>query len=196
MLIKRVVRYLLIALAVLLCLISLIIPLGSMQVSKNSRELSDMKECVQAVEHFNRENGRLPTSKELEQLSAGLSSTHRTHQYEITTSSWDFSEISNTIWSSSGGWAIYYWRGEWYEYYTSWNNLYSLSKNASLWGFFGPTLFLPVIAVFLFYISRAQFSIRMDLKKFLLIAFSALLTTFLVFVAIYGWTESAATSPT
>ena len=122
------------------------------QINKNQKILADMKDRVVAIRGFQKDRERLPTKNELKSISSSLPLRYTTYDYELQTSSKGM--LSRTNWPQSGGWALSFWREEWTEYYTSWNEEYSLTQKASWWGFCGPLLVCPVVGALLFFTSR------------------------------------------
>jgi hypothetical protein len=145
---KTAIRIILMVLTVLFGLVSLFIPLSSSQVAKNKNLLADMQDCVRAIKEFEKKFGRLPTEEELGKIEDSLPRSYSLRygfRFGVPPSQRDMSYPKAR--PESEGWMIWYWRGEWSEYYSSWDDHYSLEEQASWWGFCGPLLFAPVIAV-------------------------------------------------
>ena len=152
---RALTRYSIILISIALGGLSCLLLLMSWkQINKNQKVLADMKDRVVAIRGFQKDHERLPTKNELEGISRSLPVRYTAYDYELQTSSNGMLSITN--WPQSGGWALSFWRGEWTEYYTSWNEEYSLTQQASWWGFCGPLLFCPVVAVLLFFTSRLR----------------------------------------
>jgi hypothetical protein len=100
-----------------------------------------MRAVVRSVREFKAKAGRLPTNEDLYQLSG--------YYFGQPPPSPGAPELH----VPPGGWIIWYWRGEWPEYYTSWDDHYSLEEGLSLWGFCRPLTFMPVAAVLCFVFS-------------------------------------------
>jgi hypothetical protein len=141
---KRAMRNLLFSLGILFSGLSLVVLfLSAPQISKNRLDLLDMRACIEAVKGFQKERHRLPGGEEFRILSASLPSRN---EYWLATTPEECAIQMPGGWKA-GGWAMWYWRGEWNEYYSSWNDFYSLTDQASWWGFCGFLLFLPILAL-------------------------------------------------
>jgi hypothetical protein len=122
----------------------LILGTSSNQIRKNKIALSDMQAVVQRIREFKTRAGRLPTEEELHHLGASgfrFGAPPRGSAPELH--------------AQPGGWIIWYWRGEWSEYYTSWDDHYSLEEGISLMSFCGPFFFLPAAAALCLVLSFA-----------------------------------------
>lgn len=144
--IRILIRCLLLGIGMIFLGLSGILVLSAKQIHKNKLELADMKDRVAAVEKFEFKNNRLPTKDEFPSLLIGLPVRYA-EVYEIASTSRDCPFEVAGGWPNTPGWVIYFWRGEWYDYYTSWNKHYTLAEQATWWGFCGPMLFCPVAAV-------------------------------------------------
>jgi len=129
-------------------ILTFLVLLSAKQINKNRLQLAEMQECVGKVEAFRSQNHRLPTKEEFHGILAGLA-RHNVSlgEFELSSTPQDCPIQVPGGWPNASGWVMYYWRGEWYEYYTSWNNRYTLTEQASWWGFCGPMLFSPLAAV-------------------------------------------------
>ena len=144
---KTAIRVLLLVLAVFFGLVSLLIPLSSSQVAKNKKLLADMQDCVRAIKDFEKKSGWLPTQEELGKIEDSLPRRYSLRygfRFGAPPSQPDMSYPKDR--PLSEGWMIWYWRGEWSEYYSSWDDHYSLDEQASWRGFCGPLLFAPLVA--------------------------------------------------
>ena len=148
---RTAIRYLFLSIAIVFSGISLLVLLVSgKQISQNRLELADMQDRVEAVKKFQKEQGHLPTDDELRVLPSCLPIRHFGNEYRVASNSRDCAIKIPEEWPKSGGWVMWFWRGEWHEYYSSWNNHYTLAEQASWWGFCGVLLFLPVVAISFF----------------------------------------------
>ena len=144
---KKAIRIILLVLAVIFGLVSLLIPLSSSQVSKNKKLLADMQDCVREVREFEKKFGSLPTEEELGKIEDSLPRRYSLrYGFRFGAPPSQPGMIYPKAKPESEGWMIWYWRGEWSEYYSSWDDHYSLEEQASWWGFCGPLLFAPVIS--------------------------------------------------
>jgi hypothetical protein len=146
-LIRILIRCLLFGIGMIFLGLSGFVLLSAKQVHKNQLEFADMKDRVAAVEKFESKNNRPPSKEELPSVLAGLPVRYSETQYKFASTP-DYCPIKVPGgWPNTSGWILYFWRGEWYEYYTSWNKHYTLAEQATWWGFCGPMLFCPVAAV-------------------------------------------------
>src|SRR5262245_43036459 len=131
---KFTIRLLLLALAILFCFISLLIPLSAPQIAKNKMELADMQDCVHAIKDFEKKSGRLPTDEELGKIQDSIPRRyHLRYGFKIGAPPSQAAIKLPTPSAASTGWMIWYWRGEWAEWYTSSDDHYSLLEQASWW---------------------------------------------------------------
>jgi len=143
---RILIRCLLLALGIIFLGLSGVVLLSGEQIHKNQLELADMNDRVGAVEKFEIKNNRPPTKEELPNVLAGLPVRYFANGYELAATPEDCPITIPGGWPKTPGWVLYFWRGEWYEYYTSWNKHYTLAEDATWWGFCGPMLFCPVAA--------------------------------------------------
>ncbi|RLS39288.1 MAG: hypothetical protein DWH81_08735 [Planctomycetota bacterium] len=146
-------QFLLLSLRVLLLLIgwtglvftAIWVFVGTHQSFKNLRINRDFKAAVSCVQDFRSVTGKLPTDIELAMLTAKLPVREHRFNYEVNSTlslvpQPAGGELNNTVWTLS------FWRGEWAEYYLSWNGYNSLDWQSSWLLFCGlqslPTLFL------------------------------------------------------
>jgi hypothetical protein len=119
--------------------------IGSSAV-KNRHVLDGMREQVQGIQEFERIHGRLPTNG-----PGGGPNVHkggRSSLYYLFTRPGQFSdERFRGKWPAHGGWVLGLWRGEWFEYYTSWNDHYTVADAVSVWGILDFWLALAAFAV-------------------------------------------------
>ena len=145
-LIRNLTRWLLLGIGIIfLGLSSLMLLLSSKQIHKNQLQFADMQDLVAAVEKFELKNNRVPTKHEFTNLLVGLPIRYP-EAYEFASSPEECHVQIAGGWPKAPGWVIYYWRGEWYEYYSSWNKQNTLAEQATWWGFCGPLLFCPLVA--------------------------------------------------
>lgn len=144
-----VARYILLLLAIVFSGLSCLLLLSAKQISKNRLELADMRDRVGAVRRFQTEQGRLPNDKEFRTLCTSLPVRYFSFQYYIASKPEDCTIQIPEGWKS-GGWVMWYWRGEWFEHYSSWDDYYTLAEQASWWGFCGIMVFFPFIALLSF----------------------------------------------
>ena len=81
----------------------------------------------------------------------------RYHQYDYhldTTAGGGVDSGYPQGWPASGGWVLWFWRGEWAEYYSSWDGHYTLADQLSWWDFCWPNLVGFAIAAGLLLLSR------------------------------------------
>ncbi len=139
---KIILRLLFLALACLCGLLSLLVALSAKQIEKNKMILADMRDCVRAIQEFDKKSGRLPTDSELKVIAESVPQRYLSgHSYYFST------PPVHTGGENKKGWMIEVWRSEWAETYTSWNNHFSVEEGASWWGFCGPLLFTPIGAM-------------------------------------------------
>jgi hypothetical protein len=144
--VRTFIRFLLLTLGIFILIISgLMLLLSSKQIHKNRLELAAMRDRVAAVEKFELKNNRPPAKDEFQGLLAVLPSRYGRHPYEIASTSDDCPIKVSGDWPKTSGWVLYFWRGEWYEYYCSWNKYHTLTGQASWWGFCGIILFMPLV---------------------------------------------------
>jgi len=146
-LIRLLIRCLLFGLGMIFLALSGVLFLSAKQIHKNRLVLADMQDRVAAVEKFESKSNRLPTREEFPGLLTDLPVRNHAYNYEFASSSNDCPFNVPGGWPQTSGWAIYFWRGEWEEFYTSWNKHYTLTEQSTWWGFCGPLLFCPVAAV-------------------------------------------------
>jgi hypothetical protein len=137
--VRLIVKGSLIVCGVFCVLVSaLLLSIGSKQAAKNKTVLADMKDRVSAVQAFASKEGRLPDRKEFTNLIASLPVRFTTFDYQLS----DARETTPVkieglqTWPK-GGWVLYFWRGEWFEWYSSWNDHYSLADQVTIWSFGG-----------------------------------------------------------
>jgi len=144
---RILIRCLLVTFGLIFLGLSGLVLLSGKQINKNRLELADMQDRVTAVEKFELKNYRAPTKEELHGLFTGLPVRHIANdEYDLASTPRDCPFEVPGGWPDTPGWVIYFWRGEWYEYYSSWNKHYTLTEQASWWGFCGPMLFCPLAA--------------------------------------------------
>jgi hypothetical protein len=142
---RILMRCLLLALGMIFLGLSVLLLLSGQQIRKNRLELADMQDRVAAVEKFELKNNRPPSKEEFQSVIAGLPVRYSVN-YKFAPTPADCQITVPGGWPKTTGWVIYYWRGEWYEYYTSWDKHYTLAQEATWWGFCGQVLFSPVVA--------------------------------------------------
>ena len=118
-----------------LVLISSLLFLGTFtQNEKDQAVFADMKDRVAAVRTFTAREGRLPNDIEFSSLIASLPVRYYRYDYKLSDSPEKTSlAIEGLGKESKGGWVLYFWRGEWHEWYSSWNDHYSLANRSTLW---------------------------------------------------------------
>ena len=155
---KKTARITILILAVLFALIAALGAFGPLthktQNAKNLLVLADMKDRVQGVREFQRQNARLPSNEEIAVLSSALPVRHFRYQYQIETSPISHDRDFPKNWPAAGGWVLSFWRGEWREYYSSWDDRYTLSTQLTAWDDYG---FPLVVAIGLVLFSRLSF---------------------------------------
>lgn len=124
------------------------------QNAKNLLVLADMKDRVQAVRDFQRQNARFPDKEELAHLSRALPVRYHLYDYYLSFSPLSGDREYPKGWPSAGGWVLCFWRGEWSEYYSSWDDRYSLSVQLTAWDDYG---FALSVSIVLFLLSRMPF---------------------------------------
>jgi len=143
---RRIIQFVFIVLTAISGLLSLMVLGTAQQISKNRGELADMKDRVQAIQDFHNRNSRFPSHEELKQLSDSLRTRWYRKEYYL-----DISPRENTRtgypsnWPATGGWVLSFWRGEWDEYYSSWDDHYTLADKLSWWYYNGPLMFSPLL---------------------------------------------------
>jgi hypothetical protein len=153
--IKKGYRYLITTYAFMLGLLSVLVIATIMQFANNYGELVSMKNCVRAVREFEKHNTRLPTNEELTRISKTLPDWGYRVECNIQTSRNAYDDRSPANWPKSGGWVLSYWRGSWNEYYSSWDDHYTLADAMSFKYYWGPFRFAPLLCVLLLAISCA-----------------------------------------
>jgi hypothetical protein len=114
---------------------------GSKQVAKNKAVFADMKDCVSAVQAFAIKEGRLPDHNEFTNIIATLPIRYHRYNYELSDSPEKARiQIEGLKSWPKGGWVLYFWRGEWHEWYSSWNGRYSMANQLTIWNFGGPII--------------------------------------------------------
>ena len=161
---KKVARITILLFAVPFFLIAALAAFGPLthktQNAKNFIVLADMKERVEAVREFQRQKARLPTDEELAALSSALPVRLHRYEYHIEASKGSSDPDYPQNWPATGGWVLSFWRGEWWEYYSSWDDRYTLSKQLTAWDGYG---FPLAVAIGLVLVSRVGF--LQDRKK-------------------------------
>ncbi|MCX7008286.1 MAG: hypothetical protein NTY53_13740, partial [Kiritimatiellaeota bacterium] len=135
-------RQVLIAVASILGVIWIPIPFTAVQIYYNREELANMQDRVQAVQEFQVRHLRLPDQQELNRLSEGLPDRLGFHRNYCIRESPPLSG-SGVVgfpsgWPVAGGWALEFSRGESRDYYSSWDNHYTLTGQLSWRVFWGP----------------------------------------------------------
>ncbi len=144
---KFALRVIFFIIAAVFAFLSLMIPGAFSQVQKNKMLLADMKDVVTAINSFKEKVGRLPTDDELSKIEDSLPRRYSL-RYDFnfgpppSQPGEDYPEKA-----LNGGWIIWYWRGEWSEFYSSWDNHYSLEDQVSPSSFYGPFIWAPVASV-------------------------------------------------
>lgn len=115
------------------------------QLTKNRKIYCDFNDRIQAVYEFRIRAGRLPTESELDQLSAMLPIRHSGFDYEINTT---LAEVPQPMPGNLNGdnWTLSFWRGEWSEYYLTWNGVNTLEWQSSFFRMSTTFVFPPLIA--------------------------------------------------
>ena len=140
-------RLTLFALAGLCGLISLLILASVNQVNKNEMLLTDVRSIVAAIYAFKQTNDRLPTVSELSTLEDSVPRRYPLkYNFKFGVPPSQPGENYPTQ-LKAGEWIIWYWRGEWSEYYSSWDNHYSLEEQTDLWNFCKPILWAPFATI-------------------------------------------------
>lgn len=155
---KKAARITILLLAALFGLVAALAAFGPLthktQNAKNLVVLADMKDRVQVVREFQRKNERLPSKEELAALSSALPVRYFRYDYQIETSKVSHDPDYPHNWPATGGWVLMFWRGEWWEYYSSWDDRYTLSKQLTAWDNYG---FPVAVAIGLVLLSRVGF---------------------------------------
>jgi hypothetical protein len=146
---RLIVRIFLIVFGMIFLGLSSLVLLSGKQINKNRLELADMRDRVAVVEKFELKNNRPPSKKEFQDLLVGLPVRYFAETYEFASTEAECPVNAPGGWPKTPGWTIYFWRGEWYEYYTSWNKHYTLEEQSTWWRFCGPFLFCPIAAALL-----------------------------------------------
>ena len=155
---KKSARVMILLLAALFGLFAVLAAFGPLthktQNAKNLVVLADMKDRVQAVREFQRQNARLPSNQEIAALSSVLPIRYFRYEYQIETSPISRDPDFPKNWPTAGGWVLSFWRGEWKEYYSSWDDRYTLSTPLTLCDGYG---FPLAVAIGLVLMSRLSF---------------------------------------
>jgi hypothetical protein len=144
---RRLLRVGVLGLAVVFALLALPIPHSASQVRKNRTLLADMQDAVNAIKQFQRDSGRLPNAEELTEIEKRLPRRYSLPYAFHFGAPPAGPEEHLPSEARNGGWILWYWRGEWAEWYTSWDDHYSLAEQTSLWRFCGPLIAAPFGAV-------------------------------------------------
>ena len=147
---KLALRVILILLGMIFAFGSLLIPASFKQVRKNQMLLSDMQDMVHAIQSFKSKTMRLPNEDELSKIEDSIPRRYslRYHfHFGVPPSQPDDKYPKEP---KDGGWILWYWRGEWSEYYSSWNDHYSLKDQLSPSDFYGPLIWAPIISTVCF----------------------------------------------
>jgi hypothetical protein len=124
-------------------LISLMIPASFSQVRKNKMLLADIRDIVVAIKTFNLANGRLPTDDELSKIEDSVPRRYSLkYNFRFGAPPAQAGEHYPTE-EKARGWMIWYWRGEWSEFYSSWDDHYSIETQTNVWAFCKPVLWAP-----------------------------------------------------
>src|SRR4030095_8756336 len=103
------------------------------QIFKDNLVLADMRDRVVAVREFQSKEGRLPSETELADISSKQLRRYHDYDYRISTFTKQFSDSRfQKQWPASGGCVLSFCRGEWNEYYTSWDDRYTLLDGLSI----------------------------------------------------------------
>jgi hypothetical protein len=137
---RRLASWIAIAACFLITALSLlIVGTSGKQIAKNRLVLADMQDRVSAIEGFQSREGRLPTAGELASMSQTLPVRYLQYDYELQTRPGGGIDSDYPQgWPASGGWILSFWRGEWTEYYSSWDRHYTLADQLSWWAFSWP----------------------------------------------------------
>jgi hypothetical protein len=147
---KFALRVVFILVAIIFAFFSLIIPGAFSQVQKNKMLLADMKDAVTAIKQFKEKTGHLPTDHELSKIEDSLPRRYSL-RYNFSFGPPPSQPGQNYPEKAlNDGWIISYWRGEWSEYYSSWDNHYSLEDQLSPSDFYGPFIWAPVASLMFF----------------------------------------------
>ena len=112
--------------------------------------LADMRDVVAAIKSFQQRSGRLPTDAELSKIEDALPRRYPL-KYDFCFGAPPSQPGENyPSEAKNGGWMIWYWRGEWSEFYSSWDDHYSLEDQADFWRFCGPLIWAPPTAAAFF----------------------------------------------
>ena len=153
---RRIARWITLAACLLTAALSLIVlATGGKQVAKNRLVLADMQDRVTAIEAFQSREARLPSAGELASISQTLPVRYFQYDYQLdTTAGGGVDSGYPQGWPASGGWVLWFWRGEWAEYYSSWDRHYTLGDQLSWWAFSWPGILGFAIAAGLLLLSR------------------------------------------
>jgi hypothetical protein len=134
----------------------IVVAAGANQVAKNRRVLADMEDRVAAIEALQSREARLPSTDELASISQTLPVRYFQYDYHLDTTAGGGADPSYPQgWPASGGWVLWFWRGEWAEYYSSWDRHYTLGDQLSWWAFCWPGIIGFAIAAGLLVLSRS-----------------------------------------
>jgi hypothetical protein len=155
---RSAIRRILITAASIVALVALLDVAGSRrQIAKNRSILADMQDRVAAIEEFERKEARLPSETELSEISERLPTRYFRYDYQLDTRSGGAIDAGYpTGWPVSGGWVLWFWRGEWAEYYSSWDRHYTLSEQLSWWAFSWPSVSALAAAVALVLLNQLR----------------------------------------
>jgi hypothetical protein len=153
---RRIARWIILVACLLTAALSLIVvAAGLKQVAKNRLVLADMQDRVTAIEAFQSREARLPSVDELASISQALPVRYFDYDYQLdTTADGGVDSGYPRGWPASGGWVLWFWRGEWAEYYSSWDRHYTLVDQLSWWAFSWPGSIGFAIAAGLLLLSR------------------------------------------
>lgn len=142
---KKAFRYVITIYASFLGLLSIMIVATVFQFANNYLELKSMRNCARAVRDFEKSNARLPTYEEMSQINQALPDYGYKVDCNIVTERNENDDRAPKNWPKSGGWVLSHWRGSWNEYYSSWDDHYTLADTLSFEYYWGPLCFAPLL---------------------------------------------------
>ena len=149
-------RAIFIIIGVIASFFSLLVLVGIGQVEKNRKVAADLADRADAVRKFVAQTQRLPTETELEGLSASLPTRYPPrYHYSLNASIPEAPRSPNGTLDTTN-WVLSFWRGEWSDYYCSWNGYSSVGAQTSILGFCGPFIVAPLVAVGSFYAAHRR----------------------------------------
>ena len=154
-------RFLLLSLGLLGALWSAVMLISEIvlpsQLAKNIEVRADMRDRIAAVHSFIAREHRLPTEDEFTSISALLPTRYTNYQYEINAGFPDAPSPPKEG-LDQHYWTLSFWRGEWAEHYSSWDDRDTLARQSSAITYYLPHICIPLATVGLLLAGRRPVS--------------------------------------